>query len=98
MDDIREVGEEYGATTGRPRQTNWLDLDLLKRQLMLTVSTNWLSIKLMCLKKLSFWKLYEGINALEFAEGNHMQNYIKEYISSIDNSIEVLFSGNKDAI
>ena len=25
---IRELGDEYGATTGRPRQTNWLDLDM----------------------------------------------------------------------
>jgi adenylosuccinate synthase len=27
---IREVGDEYGATTGRPRQINWLDFDLMK--------------------------------------------------------------------
>ncbi len=26
----REVGKEYGATTGRPRKIGWLDLDLLK--------------------------------------------------------------------
>ena len=27
---IREVGEEFGATTGRARQVNWLDFDSLK--------------------------------------------------------------------
>ncbi len=27
---IRKVGNEYGATTGRPRRTGWLDLPLLK--------------------------------------------------------------------
>jgi adenylosuccinate synthase len=26
---IRELGHEYGATTGRPRQIDWLDLDKL---------------------------------------------------------------------
>ena len=29
--EIRDAGEEYGATTGRPRQCNWLDLDALIR-------------------------------------------------------------------
>ena len=98
LDDIREVGEEYGATTGRPRQTNWLDLDLLKKAINVNGVNKLVVNKVDVLEKVKFWKLYEGINALEFAEGNHMQNYIKEYISSIDNSIEVLFSGNKDAI
>jgi adenylosuccinate synthase len=29
-DRIRKVGQEYGATTGRPRRTGWLDLVALK--------------------------------------------------------------------
>ena len=28
--DLREWGHEYGATTGRPRRTGWIDLVLLK--------------------------------------------------------------------
>ena len=27
FEQLREVGQEYGATTGRPRQIDWLDLD-----------------------------------------------------------------------
>ena len=27
---LREAGEEYGATTGRPRRCGWLDLEALK--------------------------------------------------------------------
>lgn len=27
---IREIGDEYGATTGRPRRCGWLDLELLR--------------------------------------------------------------------
>ena len=30
FEDIREIGQEYGSTTGRARQINWLDFDMLK--------------------------------------------------------------------
>jgi adenylosuccinate synthase len=33
---IRDVGNEYGATTGRPRRTGWLDLVALKYAIMLS--------------------------------------------------------------
>ncbi len=33
---IRDVGHEYGATTGRPRRTGWLDLVALKYAIMLS--------------------------------------------------------------
>ena len=29
-DTIRELGHEYGTTTGRPRRTGWLDLVMIK--------------------------------------------------------------------
>ncbi len=32
---IRLAGHEYGATTGRPRRTGWLDLPLLRRSIMI---------------------------------------------------------------
>ena len=31
FDKIQEVGEEYGATTGRKRQVNWMDLNFLRK-------------------------------------------------------------------
>jgi len=33
---IRMAGHEYGATTGRPRRTGWLDLPLLRYSLQLS--------------------------------------------------------------
>ena len=98
LDDIREAGEEYGATTGRPRQTNWLDLDMLKKAINVNGVNKLVVNKIDVLEKVKFWKLYEGINALEFSEGDHMHDYIKQYVLDIDDSIEVLFSGNKNAI
>jgi len=33
---LRELGSEYGATTGRPRRCGWLDIPVLRRALMIT--------------------------------------------------------------
>lgn len=33
QDLVREVGNEYGTTTGRPRRVSWLDLDQLDRHI-----------------------------------------------------------------
>jgi adenylosuccinate synthase len=40
-DSLRKRGNEYGAVTGRPRRTGWLDLPLLRYSGMIN-GTNWL--------------------------------------------------------
>jgi adenylosuccinate synthase len=42
-DEIRKRGNEYGAVTGRPRRTGWLDLPLLRYSGMIN-GTNWLVV------------------------------------------------------
>ncbi len=34
-EELREIGKEYGATTGRPRRIGWLDIPALKRATMI---------------------------------------------------------------
>jgi len=34
-DKLREIGREFGSTTGRPRRCGWLDLNALKYSIML---------------------------------------------------------------
>lgn len=43
---IREVGQEFGATTGRPRRCGWLDLPLLKYSCMINGITELNMMKL----------------------------------------------------
>lgn len=31
LEDLQRIGQEFGATTGRKRQTNWINLDFLER-------------------------------------------------------------------
>lgn len=98
LESIREAGEEYGATTGRPRQTNWLDLDILKKASRINGVTKMVMNKIDVLDEVQYWKLYEGINALEFSSGESMRSYIRKYMEESIPNIDVLFSGNKEVI
>lgn len=43
---LREIGGEFGATTGRPRRCGWLDLELIKTSCRLTGATEIILTKL----------------------------------------------------
>ena len=44
-DKLREIGHEYGATTGRPRRTGWLDMVALKYAVMMNGVTDLIMMK-----------------------------------------------------
>jgi len=44
-EEIRKVGHEFGATTGRPRRTGWLDLPALKYAIMVSGVTQLIMTK-----------------------------------------------------
>ena len=52
---LREIGGEYGATTGRPRRCGWLDIPLLKRACLLNGVTD------LCITKLDILSHFEEI-------------------------------------
>jgi adenylosuccinate synthase len=54
-DRLRELGGEYGATTGRPRRCGWLDIPLLKRACALNGVTE------LCLTKLDILSHFNEI-------------------------------------
>ena len=44
-EELRNIGKEFGATTGRPRRTGWLDLVALKYSIMINGVTNLIMTK-----------------------------------------------------
>lgn len=56
---IRDVGQEYGATTGRPRRTGWLDMVALKYAIMLSGVDELCMMKSDCLS--GFDKIKVGV-------------------------------------
>lgn len=60
---LREIGGEYGATTGRPRQCNWLDLNLVERAVRMNNVDYMLVNKMDILQQLEKdygWNVYCG--------------------------------------
>ena len=99
FDDIRELGQEYGATTGRPRQINWLDFDMLKMAARINGVSKLVINKMDILEALDSWCLYDGPNLYEFKTRNDIEMWLEGKLHiEVDENINVMFSGDKEFI
>ena len=96
---LREAGEEYGATTGRPRQCNWLDLELLERAVRLNGVNHLVLNKMDVLDTVGVWNVREGRNIKAFKNGAAMRAFIRKRLAKSGLSARnIHFSNRKDAI
>ena len=93
---IREFGEEFGATTGRPRKIDWFDIDSISKAIDINGLTTLVINKVDVLEKVGKFILYHGENKFEFDSMSDMQYYIEEHLKR--EGMEIIFSGNKDRI
>tara|TARA_Y100001938_G_C8098216_1_gene439611 strand:- start:301 stop:1308 length:1008 start_codon:yes stop_codon:yes gene_type:complete len=99
FEEIRELGQEYGATTGRPRQINWLDFDLLKMASRINGVNKLVINKMDILDELDVWKVYNGPHMLEFDSREDIEFWIRtKLMVEVDEDIETFFSGDKEYI
>lgn len=54
-EELRQIGAEFGATTGRPRRTGWIDLPQLKYTIMLN------GVNHLCITKMDCLNTFEHI-------------------------------------
>ena len=92
---LRDLGEEYGATTSRPRQCNWINLNELQKNVVLNSVNKLVINKMDVLRELGQWKLYHNSNLISFESEKEMRNYITEQLPS---SVEIFFSEHKTHI
>ena len=93
---IREAGDEYGATTGRPRQVNWLDFDLLKMAIDINGVNKMVVNKMDVLDEVQKWCLYSGLSMYEFETRQDIEHWLLDSLE--DREVDIMFSGNKEAI
>ena len=93
---IREVGDEYGATTGRPRQVNWMDFDLMKMAIDINGVNKLVINKMDVLDEVQRWCLYNGLSMYEFESRQDMEHWLLDELN--DKQMDVVFSGDKETI
>jgi len=94
---IRKFGEEYGATTGRDRQINWMNWDLIERAVNINGVNKIVFNKVDILDTVKRWPLLQDGILYEFESSEDMQFWIKQNLEDSDID-QVFFSGNKDRI
>lgn len=87
-DKIRELGQEYGATTGRPRQINWLDLNLVEKAAKINGITHLIVNKMDILRQINVWKLRYNDEIISFLNEDSWKSYIQNKFPNV----EIIFS------
>lgn len=93
---LREIGEEFGATTGRPRKIDWFDIDAVEKAIDINGLTTLVVNKVDVLEKFGRFMLYHGDNKYEFDTLEDMKYYIQDNLKRTN--LEIIFSGHKDRI
>ena len=80
---IRTIGKEYGATTGRPRQVSWTDMNLVSNAILVNGVTHVVINKMDVLDEVGTWNVFDQdgqVNILNNQEGfqNYFLNFLKD--------------------
>lgn len=73
--ELREIGQEYGATTGRPRKCCWIILDELKYALQITKPHKLVMTKVDIIKKMNKVGVWDNNKLIEF-KPDDLINYL----------------------
>tara|TARA_R100001510_G_C7655062_1_gene214002 strand:+ start:2502 stop:3509 length:1008 start_codon:yes stop_codon:yes gene_type:complete len=96
---IREIGQEYGSTTGRPRQINWLDYDFLKMASQVNGVNKMVINKMDVLEEVNSWCLFSGPTLYQFDNRGDIEFWLQTKLSlEVDEDMEIFFSDNKEFI
>ena len=89
---IGKLGHEFGATTGRKRQCNYLNLDTLKEALTINQCNKCIINKIDILEEANTFKLYHNDKLKTFINFHEMREYICKILDFIET---IVFSNNK---
>ena len=95
FDTIRMLGTEYGATTGRPRQCNWINTSLLRKAANVNGVSHVVFNKADILRKLNMWKAYDLNGTLiTFQDEELMKTWMQELLPNT----EIYWSDSPDKL
>ena len=100
FDLLQSLGNEFGATTGRPRQCNWLNIRDLKKAVEINGVTDVIINKVDILRQTGAWNLRSSDNnAIMLKLGSEVswKQYIKRYLNT-NTTVRVVFSESPERI
>ena len=93
---LREYGEEFGATTGRPRQCNWLNIDRLSKAIKVNGVNRLVFNKMDVMRKLGRWTLIKEGKEKNFNNESDIKSYLfKELSDPLDKKQVLLYFSDK---
>lgn len=92
FEHIRELGNEYGATTGRARQINWLDLDIVKKAININGVNHLIINKLDVIEQIGVYKLFYKETLMKFSNSDDFCYFIIDELSNQNKDIKIEFS------
>ena len=99
FEKIGDIGEEFGATTGRRRQTNWMNLQTLEKAIRMNGVTHIVFNKVDVLREVGKWAVIDAGKVIDFSSENDMINFIKDRLAQIGLKKEnIFFSESKETI
>ena len=94
---LQVAGDEFGATTGRKRQCNWISLPNLERVVNVNGVNNLVINKMDVLEEVGNWSVYvdhKRANLFTFQNRHQFCEYIEEYFPNV----KIVFSGSPERI
>lgn len=96
---MRELGEEYGATTGRPRQCNWMDMQTLEKAIRMNGVTHVVFNKVDVLREVRAWAVYDKKKKISFRTEDALKAFLRRRLKELGvPSSRVFFSESKERI
>jgi len=93
---IREKGMEYGATTGRPRQCNWINTKNLFKAIDINGTNKIVFNKVDILREIGAWKIYdEAGNLVEFKNEDQMKEW---FVKKLPRTTEIYWSDSPERL
>ena len=80
---IQELGAEFGATTGRPRQCNWLNINNLQKAANMNGATVMVVNKIDILREAGKWAVIQDENEVFFMNETEWTDYIENQFPNI---------------
>jgi adenylosuccinate synthase len=99
FEKIADAGEEYGATTGRKRQTNWMNMQNLERAIHINGVTHVVFNKVDVLRAVGQWAVYDNEKKIDFANENEMKEFVTKRLISLGvTEKSIFFSESKEKV